>query len=394
MAKNGSPRAPRQGAGSGHGRDRGPRPAPRPDERPDAGDAAGGVEAPPAPARAPVPLRGRERAVLVAVVTSKASRMVVESHLDELAQLVDTAGGVVVARMVQERKSPDPSTFIGKGKVAELARLAEEHGAKMVVFDDDLSSSQARHLDEAMPSDVKVLDRAGVILDIFAMRARTREAQIQVELAQLNYQMSRLTRRWAHLSRQAGGIGTRGVGETQLESDRRVIRRRLGLLGERLDEVEREREVQRKRRALLPAVALVGYTNAGKSTLFEKLTGASTWSRTGCSRRSTRAPGAPSWATASPWRSRTPSGSSASCPTTWWRRSARRSPRRRSRRWSCTWWTARTPTGPSSSRSARRCSSRSASTRRAASSRSTRSTGWTAGCRRPRSAARSSPSRR
>ncbi len=276
MARNGSQRAPRQGAGSGHGRDRGPRHAPRPDARKEAGDAAGGAEAPPAAARAPVPVRGRERAVLVAVVTSKVSRMAVESHLDELAQLVDTAGGVVVARMVQERKSPDPATFIGKGKVAELASLAEEHGAKLVVFDDDLSSSQARHLDEALPADVKVIDRAGVILDIFALRARTREAQIQVELAQLNYQMSRLTRRWAHLSRQAGGIGTRGVGETQLESDRRVIRRRLGLLGERLDEVEREREVQRKRRALLPAVALVGYTNAGKSTLFEKLTGSST----------------------------------------------------------------------------------------------------------------------
>ncbi len=258
MARNTSQRPPRQGAGSGHGRDR------------------GSDEPVPAAARAPAPVRGRERAVLVAVVTSKASRLVVESHLDELAQLVDTAGGVVVARMVQERKSPDPSTFIGKGKVAELARLAEEHGAKLVVFDDDLSSSQARHLDEALPADVKVIDRAGVILDIFALRARTREAQIQVELAQLNYQMSRLTRRWAHLSRQAGGIGTRGVGETQLESDRRVIRRRLRLLGERLDEVEREREVQRKRRALLPAVALVGYTNAGKSTLFEKLTGGST----------------------------------------------------------------------------------------------------------------------
>ena len=145
-----------------------------------------------------------------------------------------------------------------------------------MVFDDDLSPSQARHLDEALPADVKVLDRAGVILDIFALRARTREAQIQVELAQLTYQMSRLTRRWAHLSRQAGGIGTRGVGETQLESDRRVIRRRIGTLRERLDLVEREREVQRKRRAQLPAVALVGYTNAGKSTLFEKLTGTST----------------------------------------------------------------------------------------------------------------------
>ena len=218
----------------------------------------------------------RERAVLVAVVTGKTSRTVVESHLDELGQLVDTAGGVAVARLLQERKSPDSTFFIGKGKVGELANLARENNAKLVVFDDDLSPSQARHLDEALPEDVKVLDRAGVILDIFALRARTREAQIQVELAQLTYQMSRLTRRWAHLSRQAGGIGTRGVGETQLESDRRVIRRRIGVLRERLDLVEHEREVQRKRRAQLPAVALVGYTNAGKSTLFERLSGTQT----------------------------------------------------------------------------------------------------------------------
>jgi len=123
---------------------------------------------------------------------------------------------------------------------------------------------------------VKVLDRAGVILDIFALRARTREAQTQVELAQLSYLLSRLTRRWAHLSRQAGGIGTRGVGETQLESDRRIIRRRIAALRERLEGIERERAVQRKRRSLLPGVALVGYTNAGKSTLFERLTGTQT----------------------------------------------------------------------------------------------------------------------
>ena len=166
---------------------------------------------------------------------------------------MDTAGGVAVARLLQERKSPDPTTFIGKGKVGELAALAKENGAKLVVFDDDLSPSQVRHLEEALPADVKVLDRAGVILDIFALRARTREAQIQVELAQLTYLLSRLTRRWEHLSRQAGGIGTRGVGETQLETDRRVIRRRIGALRERLDRVEREREVQRKRRAQLPA---------------------------------------------------------------------------------------------------------------------------------------------
>ncbi len=261
---------PRQGLRDGHGRDRGPRATVRPGQEPATSDA------PSPPARKSVPPGGRERAVLVGVATQGLRREVVEAHLDELGQLVDTAGGQAVARMVQERKSPDPATYIGKGKVAELAALAGEHGARLVVFDDDLSSSQARHLDEALPADVKVLDRAGVILDIFALRARTREAQLQVELAQLTYQMSRLTRRWSHLSRQAGGIGTRGVGETQLETDRRVIRRRIATVRERLDLVEREREVQRKRRAQLPAVALVGYTNAGKSTLFERLTGAST----------------------------------------------------------------------------------------------------------------------
>ncbi len=276
MAQGDSPRVPRQAAGSGHGRDRGPRPPIPAGEPPAAEDAAGEDEAPHRPVRGNAPVGGPERAVLVAVASGARGRAVAESHLDELARLVDTAGGEAVARMVQERKSPDPATFIGKGKVGELAALAEANGAKLVVFDDDLSPSQARHLDEALPADVKVLDRAGVILDIFALRARTREAQIQVELAQLTYQMSRLTRRWAHLSRQAGGIGTRGVGETQLESDRRVIRRRIATLRERLEVVEREREVQRKRRAQLPAVALVGYTNAGKSTLFEKLTGTST----------------------------------------------------------------------------------------------------------------------
>jgi GTP-binding protein HflX len=220
--------------------------------------------------------RGREHAVLVGVVLPGIPKPTVEAHLDELAQLVDTAGGVAVARLLQERKAPDRATFIGRGKVEELAVLVGDKGATLVVFDDDLSSSQARHIEEGMPENVKVLDRAGVILDIFAFRAHTREAQTQVELAQLEYMLSRLTRRWSHLSRQAGGIGTRGVGETQLESDRRVIRRRIAFLRGRLDEIDRERAVQRQRRTALPAIALVGYTNAGKSTLFERLTKTST----------------------------------------------------------------------------------------------------------------------
>ncbi len=214
--------------------------------------------------------------MLVGVALPGVPMSTVNAHLDELAQLVDTAGGDAVARVTQERRTPDSRSFVGKGKVAEIAAAVGEHGARLVVFDDDLSASQARHLEEALPDGVKVLDRAGVILDIFALRARTREAQTQVELAQLTYTLSRLTRRWSHLSRQAGGIGTRGVGETQLEIDRRAIRRRIAFLKESLDDVERERAQQRKRRASLPAVALVGYTNAGKSTLFVALTGGRT----------------------------------------------------------------------------------------------------------------------
>ncbi len=218
----------------------------------------------------------RERAVLVGVAADGTPRQMVESHLEELGQLVETAGGESVGSLIQERKAPDPAFFIGPGKVGELAALVQSSGAGLVVFDDDLTPAQARHLESEMPDGVKVLDRAGVILDIFALRARSREAQTQVELAQLTYLLSRLTRRWSHLSRQAGGIGTRGVGETQLESDRRVIRRRIAALRERLAEIERERAVQRKRRERLPGVAIVGYTNAGKSTLFERLTGTAT----------------------------------------------------------------------------------------------------------------------
>lgn len=221
-------------------------------------------------------MRGREAAVLVGVALPKVPRLMVESHLDELAQLVDTAGGFEAARIIQERKAPDAATMVGKGKVGEIAEAVTATRARLVVFDDDLSASQARHIEEALPDGTKVLDRAGVILDIFALRARTREAQTQVELAQLTYLLSRLTRKWAHLSRQAGGIGTRGVGETQLEMDRRAIRRRVALLRERLDEIVRERAVQRSRREQLPGLALVGYTNAGKSTLFERLTGTRT----------------------------------------------------------------------------------------------------------------------
>jgi GTP-binding protein HflX len=210
--------------------------------------------------------------VLVGLVCSGALRSEADDHLDELERLVDTAGGRVVGRMIQERRAPDPATLVGSGFVARVAALAEDEGAVSVVFDEDLTASQIRNLERAMPETVKVLDRAAVILDIFAARARSREARTQVELAQLNYLLPRLTRRWGHLSRQAGGIGTRGVGETQLEIDRRLVSRRIAQLKAKLAVIERDRRLRRERRYELPSVALVGYTNAGKSSLFRRMT--------------------------------------------------------------------------------------------------------------------------
>ncbi len=210
--------------------------------------------------------------MLVGLACSGALRTEVDDHLDELERLVDTAGGRVVGRLIQERRSPDPATLVGSGFVARVAALADAEHARSVVFDEDLTASQVRNLERAMPDDVKVLDRAAVILDIFAARARSREARTQVELAQLNYLLPRLTRRWGHLSRQAGGIGTRGVGETQLEIDRRLVSKRIAQLKGQLAVIERDRRLRRERRQELPSVALVGYTNAGKSSLFRRMT--------------------------------------------------------------------------------------------------------------------------
>lgn len=218
----------------------------------------------------------REKAVVVGVAVEGLPPAELQADLDELAALLDTAGAEVVARLVQKRAAPDPATFLGRGKVGELRELVAATGAGLVAFDADLSPAQVHHLEESLPEEVKVLDRAAVILDIFALRARTREAKLQVELAQLEYLLPRLTRRWQHLSRQAGGIGTRGVGETQLEIDRRVIKRRITVLRRELERVEKERRVQRGSRDRVPIVALVGYTNAGKSALFERLTREST----------------------------------------------------------------------------------------------------------------------
>jgi len=190
--------------------------------------------------------------------------------LKELGLLVDTAGGLVAGSLLQKRKSVSPRTFLGKGKVDELKGLIRQHSADVVVFDEDLSPGQVRNLEKELG--IKVVDRSEVILHIFALRARTREARVQVELAQLEYQLPRLTRLWKHLSRLGGGIGTRGPGETQLEVDRRRVRERIATLKKHLAGVEKERRVQRRKREDIFKVSIVGYTNAGKTTLFKALT--------------------------------------------------------------------------------------------------------------------------
>ena len=194
--------------------------------------------------------------------------------LEELATLAESAGAEVLARVLQTRDSPEAATLIGAGKVTELAEQAEAIGARVVLFDRDLSPTQLRNLEKALPC--KVIDRTQLILDIFASRARTREGQLQVELAQLDYMLPRLTGRGAQMSGQGGGIGTRGPGETQLESDRRKISLRVKKLQNQLEAVRAHRGIQRRQRQSVPlaTVALAGYTNAGKSTLFNRLTGA------------------------------------------------------------------------------------------------------------------------
>lgn len=215
------------------------------------------------------------RAFLVGLILPGQPGFVVEEHLDELAQLADTAGIEVVGRAAQSRKAPDPATFVGKGKAEEIGEQARAAGAGLLVFDDDLSGSQVKNLAEA--TKLEVMDRSALILEIFDQRARTREARTQVELARLNYMLPRLTRAWSHLSRQGGGKGTRGgEGEKQLEQDRRVLRARVRRLEADLEKIERTRANQRRGRSDVPSVALTGYTNAGKSTLFNRLTSAGT----------------------------------------------------------------------------------------------------------------------
>lgn len=219
----------------------------------------------------------RERAVLAGLSAASAESVerASEESMKELAALADTAGADTVAMVLQERPTPDPKCFLGKGKLQEIKELVTAQACDLVILDNELSPSQARAMEEELG--VRVIDRSGLILDIFAQRAQTKEGRLQVELAQYQYLLPRLTGMWTHLKRQAGTsapIGTRGPGETQLETDRRHIRRVIRTLEADLEQVRRVRSTQRRRRGknAVPAVALVGYTNAGKSTVLNRLT--------------------------------------------------------------------------------------------------------------------------
>jgi len=238
--------------------------------------------------RVPEPTKKpRERCILVGVeLDNHRQVLTMEASLSELQLLADTAGLNVVGELTQKLERPNPKTFIGKGKVAELKNLAEEKLADIILFDDELSPRHQRELEEIFGGNVRVLDRTALILDIFAQHARTREGALQVELAQYEYRLPRLTRAWSHLARQAGGgggragsvggVGLRGPGETQLEVDRREIRRRIDVLKRELEKVSAHRERYRaqRKKARIPVIALVGYTNAGKSTLLNQLSDA------------------------------------------------------------------------------------------------------------------------
>lgn len=210
-----------------------------------------------------------ERAVLVALATREQPEEKAREYLDELAFLADTAGAVTVKTFIQKCEYPNPRTFVGKGKLDEIKQFVEANDIGLVVFDDDLSTKQVSNIERELQ--VKILDRTSLILDIFARRAQTAHAKTQVELAQYQYMLPRLTRLWTHLERQRGGIGMRGPGETQIETDRRIILDKIARLKQELASIDRQKALQRKNRGKLTRVALVGYTNVGKSTIMNLL---------------------------------------------------------------------------------------------------------------------------
>ena len=221
-------------------------------------------------------MKGMASAILVGVSTRDTSPAEAERGLDELERLLDTAGGRVFARVIQARPTIDPATVIGSGKVEEISALCEENKIELVIFDMELSPAQIRNLEDNIEGDVRVIDRSMLILDIFALHATTMEGKVQVELAQLKYTAPRLSGHGTEMSRLGGGIGTRGPGESQLESDRRHMQRRIHALEAQLEEMDKNRRTMRatRQRSGIPTVALVGYTNAGKSTLLNRLTDA------------------------------------------------------------------------------------------------------------------------
>ena len=207
----------------------------------------------------------REKAVLVGLVTREQNEVILEEYLDELAFLTETAGAIPLKRFTQKLDRPDTKTFVGKGKLQEIVEYIKTQGVDLLIFDDELSPSQLRNIEKE--ANCKVMDRNNLILDIFAGRAQTSSARTQVELAQYQYLLPRLTRMWTHLERQKGGIGMRGPGESQIETDRRIIQVKIAKLKERLRDIDKQMATQRKNRGDLVRVALVGYTNVGKSTI-------------------------------------------------------------------------------------------------------------------------------
>jgi GTP-binding protein HflX len=213
--------------------------------------------------------RTEDRAVLVGLIQKDQTEAQANEYLDELAFLADTAGASAVKRFTQKLPHPDSRTFVGKGKLEEIRQYVHQHGIPLVIFDDELSGSQISNIEKELK--VKTIDRSDLILDIFAGRARTAQARVQVELAQYQYLLPRLKGLWKHLERQGGGIGTRGPGETEIETDRRIVKDKISLLRKRLSEIDKQAFTQRKERGELIRVALVGYTNVGKSTLMNLL---------------------------------------------------------------------------------------------------------------------------